>query len=81
MQDDSIQCLTFDGPPNHFLLFFGCLDEAWVGPAGAKVVVQQSGGVQSEQDLNCGTGPMWGQRSRNSSFISLNKRIQYHTLH
>lgn len=46
---------------HHLLLLFSCLDEAWIGPAGAKVVVEQSGGVQTEQDLNRGTGPMWGQ--------------------
>lgn len=32
----------------HFLFFFGCLDEAWVSPAGAEVVVEQSSGIQSE---------------------------------
>lgn len=54
-------------PAHHFLLLFGRLDEAWVRPARAKVVVEQSGGVQREQDLSCGAGAMWGQRLRNSS--------------
>lgn len=43
----------------HFLLFFSCLDEARVGPAGAEVVVEQSGGVESEQNLNCGAVSIW----------------------
>lgn len=43
----------------HFLLFFGCLDEARVGPAGTDVVVEQSSGIQSEQDLNCGAVLIW----------------------
>lgn len=57
---------------HHLLLLFSRLDEAWIGPAGAKVVVEQSGGVQSEQDLNRGTGPMWGQRSRQIKWVCQN---------
>lgn len=55
-------------PPHHFLLLFGRSDEAGVCPAGAEVVVQHSGGIQSEQHLHCGTGLMWSCTLRTTLF-------------
>lgn len=48
--------------PHHFFLLFGFFEEARVSPASSKVVVEQSSGVQSEQNLNCGAGAMWGSK-------------------
>lgn len=61
-------------PAHHFLLLLGRLDEAWVRPACAKVVVEQSCGVQREQDLDCGAGAMWGSKVK-KLFSWIKKRV------
>lgn len=52
---------------HHFLLLFSCPDVARVRPAGAEVVIEQSSGIQSEENLNSGAGSMWSYRSRKNS--------------